>query len=215
VLDTANSTSDTEILTADVPGGGNYVVRIYGFRGAGGDYLGEVTLTGGGASCTTTMSCPPDTVCDGSCMPDTCSTSADCPSGHSCPVAGPSGAARHCAASCTVNADCRVVEACKRFPEGTGCARRGSGANGARCASFADCGGQRACLDWFNGYCARARCTRNADCETGTFCVPVRGVNVCALDCWATDSTCRLSEGYSCDLIDDLAGEGQFVCVPP
>ena len=51
--------------------------------------------------------------------------------------------------------------------------------------------------------------------EGGTFCVNVSGLNVCALDCWSSDSACRLSEGYTCDFIEDVAGEDQFVCTPP
>ncbi len=53
-----------------------------------------------------------------------------------------------------------------------------------------------------------------ATVSPGTYCVAVDGVNVCALDCWAGDTVCRLSEGYACNELDDVGGAAQYVCVP-
>ncbi|MCZ7683656.1 MAG: hypothetical protein M5U28_34740 [Sandaracinaceae bacterium] len=206
-------TDDDEAIDVMVSGGGTYALRVYAYGDGNSEgYLGEVTRTVG-TGCASTLSCPVDTVCDGgSCTSAVCTSSSSCPSGHSCPTYGPSGATRYCAASCTVNSDCREPEACKWFVEGRGCGRRGSGANGDGCASASDCGGQRTCLAWSGGYCARASCSTNADCETGTWCVSQGGVNVCALSC--VSLPCREAEGYSCDFLPTLGGTDRFVCVP-
>jgi len=208
------SSTDDEMISADVAGGGVYTLRIYGFLLSGGvDYLGEVTRTAG-SMCAMTLECPNDTVCDaGSCEPDDCASMADCPATHTCAAAG-NGPGMHCGAACADNTDCRSVEACKWLPEGRACLRRGAGANGDACASFADCGGQRACLGgaWPGGYCARAGCTDNADCEGGTWCVSEGGMNVCALSCVSV--SCRDAEGYSCAFRPTIGGTSRFVCVP-
>ncbi len=204
------SATDDESIDVEVAAG-TYALRVYGYGEGNQDgYLGEVTL-GAGIACASTFTCPPDEVCEGaSCSSDACTTNADCPAMHSCPTAGPEGTPRHCAASCTVNSECRSVEACKWFIEGRGCARRGSGANGDACASYAECGGQRACLPWPGGYCARASCSSNADCEDGTFCVSSGGINVCALHCVTTN--CR--SGYRCAYLPTMGDVNRFVCVP-
>ncbi|MDW8363612.1 MAG: PPC domain-containing protein [Myxococcales bacterium] len=211
LLGYSRGVTDTETVRRDVTASGEYVVRVYGFRGARGRYLGEVmvsTRTG----CTAHRDCPSGQVCDGgSCRAITCSGDAGCPSGTGCISVGSSG--RRCAPRCAVNADCLDSEACKWLPEGRFCGERGAGANGAACSSFRDCGGQRACHPFRNGYCARVGCRSNADCEPGTFCVPVRGVQLCAVDCWAADEVCRLSEGHRCDVADDVSGRVQLVCL--
>ena len=206
-------TTDEETIDVMVSGGGTYALRIFAYGEGNPDgYLGEITRTLG-TGCTDTGECPLGTVCEGgSCASDACTSASECPAAHSCPTAGPSGAARHCAASCTVNSDCRDREACKRFVDGLGCGRTGGGANGASCASFADCGGQRTCVGWPGGYCARAACTSNADCETGTWCVTEGGLNVCALSC--VSASCREAEGYACEFLPTLGGTERFVCVP-
>ncbi len=205
--------TDEESIDAMVSGGGTYALRVFTYGTGNPDgYLGEVIRTVG-TGCSSTLECPTDTVCaSGSCASDVCTSDASCPAMHSCPTAGPSGATRHCAADCSVNSDCRSSEACKWFVEGRGCGRRGSGANGDGCASYADCGGQRACLGWPGGYCARAGCTSNADCESGTYCVSSGGVNVCALHC--VSAPCREAEGYTCEYTPTMGDVARFVCLP-
>jgi hypothetical protein len=203
-----------ESIDVTVPGGGAYALRIFLYGGASSDYLGEITRTLT-TMCTSTLSCPIGTVCaSGSCRSDACTSAAMCPAMHGCPPVGPAPAPRACALSCTTNAQCRAEEACKWFVGERGCGRRGTGANGARCASAADCGGQRTCLDWPGGYCARAGCRSNADCEGGTFCVPQGGINVCAVDCSANVDLCRWAEDHWCDIRTDLSGTRRDVCVP-
>ena len=193
---------------------GTYVIRISGSTDAGGDYLATVT-TSAAATCTTDMSCTLGNVCRATgCGTDTCAGASDCGSLDFCPAAGPGGA-RNCAATCTTNAACRTGEACKWFADGRGCGRKGSGANGAACANHADCNVQRACLSWPGGYCARAGCHANSDCESGsTFCATVSGANACVVDCHTNPSLCRTSDGYSCAAITDAAGASRFACLP-
>lgn len=192
---------------------GRYAIRVFGYMNDGDSYLGEIRLTPSGSSCTTTRECGAGQVCaTGSCRPDDCTSASMCPSMHLCPDPGPSTAPSDCAAACLVNADCRANEACKWFAEGRACGERGAGALGAPCSSFRDCGVQRTCLDWPGGYCTRAGCTRNSDCESGTFCVDVGGVRACALDCAADMTRCR--SGYSCRATPDVAMTSRFVCRP-
>lgn len=206
------TSTDDEMIAVDVAGGGTYALRVYGFGlSAGNDWIAEITRSSG-SSCSTSLMCPADTVCDaGMCRDDRCSTGT-CPAMHTCVAGGPIPAAPRCGAACTDDAGCRTEQACKYFPEGRFCGRRGSGNNGDPCASFASCGAQRACLPWTGGYCARAGCTTNADCETGTWCVAHGGQNVCALSC--VSLPCRESEGYSCDFEPTLGGTSRFVCLP-
>lgn len=206
-------TGDDETLDVSVSGGGTYALRVFTYgEGNPGGYLGEITRTLG-AGCASTAECPLGTVCaSGSCAPDACTSDADCPSGHSCPSGLPAGADRRCASACTVNGECRDREACKRFVGGRGCGATGSGGNGASCGSSTDCGGQRTCVSWPGGYCARASCASNDDCETGTWCVSRGGLNVCALSC--VSASCREAEGYTCDFLPTLGGTERFVCVP-
>ncbi len=210
----SRGTTDEEDITMDLFETGTYTIRVLGYMGALGDYLGEVRFTSF-SGCTSSAGCPSGQVCDtGSCRSGSCTSSSTCPSGHICPTAGPGGGASTCGQSCTVNTDCKGSEACKWFPEGRYCGARGSGLNGAACTNFAACGGQRACVAWTGGYCARAGCAHNSDCETGTYCVNVSGQRVCALDCWAADEICRLSGGYDCNVATDTDGLVEFVCTP-
>ncbi len=149
---------------------------------------------------------------DGGFLDCTAGAGASCPAMHLCPDPGPASGASDCAASCVVNADCRAGEACKWFAEGRGCARTGAGALGATCSSFRDCGVQRTCVDWPGGFCTRAGCTRNSDCESGTSCADVGGVRACALDCSTDMGRCR--SGYTCRSITDVSGSSRFVCAP-
>lgn len=209
----AGASGDEEIT--ETLAAGSYAIRVYAYSSAASaEYVGSINTTAT-TSCSSTASCPLGSVCNGSsCVSDVCTSTASCPSGHICPVAGPAGAVRHCAPACEVNNDCREPssEACKRFAEGTGCGRKGSAANGAGCATFADCGGQRACMPWPSGYCARAGCDSNSDCESGTYCGEVDSTGVCVLDCSSTPDLCR--SGYTCASLDDATGASRHACVP-
>lgn len=209
-------TGDTETINTTVAGSGTYAlrVRLYSGNNSGG-WAGEIRRSFG-TSCTDTSACPSGTVCNaGSCVNETCTSMSMCPPGHLCPTTGPTGATRWCADGCTVNADCRTGEACKWYVEGRGCGRTGSGANGDPCTNATACGGQRTCVGWPGGFCARARCTSNADCEGGTFCIAEGGINVCAVDCpTLEDDPCRYGEGYDCQYRPTLGGSSQWVCVP-
>lgn len=215
LVGSSRSTTDEESIDVRVTTSGRYTVGVLGFLGASSDYLGSVTI-GSATGCTTSRDCPIDSVCgSGSCVPRACTAGGStCPSGHICPTFGP-GTSSQCGASCTVNSDCRSSEACKWYPQGRYCGVRGSGGNGDACANAAVCGGQRACVPWPGGTCARAGCTRNADCETDTYCVrdTALGYNVCARSCWTSDDECR-STGYSCDVQSDIGGDTQLVCLP-
>ena len=161
---------------------GDYVVRVDGFRGDSTNYLGEVTATMA-TTCASSSECPITEVCSASgCVPRSCTSNEMCPTNHQCPTAGPAGAPRECGVTCQFNRDCRSGEACKWYPEGRFCARRGDEPNGDACASANDCGGQRACIPWPGGTCARAGCTSNSNCENGTHCVDsglgYRGVRI-------------------------------------
>jgi hypothetical protein len=192
---------------------GRYAVRVYGYMSAGDAYLGEIVLTPAGTTCTTTRDCGAGQVCaTGMCRSDDCTSAAMCPAMHLCPDPGPSTAASDCGLSCLVNADCRSSEACKWFAEGRACGLRGTGALGAACSSFRDCGVQRSCVDWPGGYCTRARCARSSDCETGSFCVTASSATACAIDCAADSTRCRA--GYTCRTITDIGGAMRSVCVP-
>lgn len=194
---------------------GRYAVRIYGYMNEGDLYLGEIRLSSAGPSCTGTGDCAAGQVCSvGSCTPDDCTpgASARCPAMHLCPDPGPSSLPSDCVAECLVNADCRASEACKWFAEGRGCGERGAGALGASCSSFRDCGVQRTCVEWPGGFCTRAGCTRNSDCESGTYCANLGGVRACALDCAGSPGRCRT--GYTCRSVADIGGTTRNVCAP-
>lgn len=206
-------TTDTETIDRMVTTSGTYTLRVFGYSAESNLYLGEVVVTAA-STCTGTLACPAGQVCDaGSCRADDCTTMAMCPAMHLCPDPGPSTAASDCAAVCTLNTECRSTEACKWFATGRACGERGTAANGAACTSFRDCGGQRTCLDWPGGYCARAGCTTNADCETGTYCATHMGVSACALDCAADSSRCR-APSYTCRSLTDRGGTSRRLCAP-
>lgn len=210
----SRGTGDEEMFSLDA-GAGRYTMRIYGFMGSGGDYVGEFMVTPV-MTCAGDASCSIDEVCgDRGCTDRSCTSSGTCPMGYECPVAGPGSPSSECGAACTVNSGCRSSEACKRLVEGRFCGRRGTGQNGDSCATFADCGGQRGCMPWLGGYCARAGCTSSSDCEAGTFCVATGGANICLESCWASDDDCRLAEGYICDIVEAIDTELQFACTPP
>ncbi|MBN8616370.1 MAG: hypothetical protein J0L92_37640 [Deltaproteobacteria bacterium] len=193
---------------------GRYAIRVYGYMSEGDAYLGQIEIMSAGPSCTATRDCATGQVCSASaCIPDDCTPGgAACPSMHRCPDPGPTTASSDCVATCLVNADCRAGESCKWFDGGRGCAQHGSGTLGAACTSFRDCGVQRTCVDWPGGMCTRAGCTRNSDCESGSYCANVAGIRACALDCSTDMGRCR--SGYTCRSISDLSGTSRFVCAP-
>lgn len=210
----ATSTDEGGTLTIDrTLSPGRYAVRVYGYMSEGDDYLGQIEISSAGPSCTSTRDCAAGQMCSASaCIADDCTPPGMCPSMHSCPDPGPTTSSSDCVATCLVNADCRAGESCKWFDGGRGCAQHGSGTLGAACTSFRDCGVQRTCVDWPGGMCTRAGCTRNSDCESGTFCANVAGIRACALDCSTDMGRCR--SGYTCRSISDLSGTTRFVCAP-
>lgn len=193
---------------------GTHWIRVFGYQGHTDAYLVETDLSPA-PSCGTDRDCPLGTSCwDRSCGESFCRNDADCPGGSACPFPGPGALASLCGAPCTKNADCRDGEACKAFPEGRFCGIKGSGANGDACDTFLDCGGQRACLPWPGGCCARAGCRGHGDCEGGTWCVVVRETPACLPSCDPATPACRQSEGYSCRAVPDGDGIDRWVCVP-
>lgn len=210
----SNNTDTDEEIARDLLVRGEYAVRIFGFSGTSTDYLVEIDLSALSGGCEGDEYCGANQVCDGGvCVAGACSGASGCPPGYLCPAEDPAPSVGFCGASCSVNADCRPGDACKWFVGGRGCGDTGSALNGARCASFADCGGQRTCYGWPGGYCARAGCSSSGDCEPGTHCILDGSVGVCALDCFDSDDICRLGEGYECDLVRDTEGQLEFVCL--
>lgn len=197
---------------------GRYAVRVFGYMNAGDDYVGEIRFGTPSNTCTRSLECASGQVCNGSsCQSDDCAPSgtsprSTCPASHLCPDPGPANELSDCAASCTVNADCRASESCKWFAEGRGCAQRGDGTAGAACTTFRDCGAQRACAEWPGGYCARVGCATSSDCEQGTYCAERGGVRACAIDCSRDASRCR--SGYACVSLTDQSGMPRQLCVP-
>jgi hypothetical protein len=204
-----------ERLEADLGATGTYYLRVFGYGGAEGDYLLDYEWIAS-AGCTGSLGCPAGTVCgDGRCIDDACTPGAStCPTGTFCPETGGAGGPSDCADPCTSSAECRSGYACKIFSAGSGCAQSGSGATGAACGSFRACAGSRICLSWTGGYCARAGCTRNADCPSDAYCVQAGGMlGTCVRDCYWSDDECRLAEGYRCACARDIGGAVQWVCL--
>ncbi len=201
---------DIEEISGILPDPGSYILLVTGHQDAETDYIGSLTLSPV-SGCSSSSDCGEEMVCDqGVCVDWSCQSNAECPTDHLCVKLGPDSNAKVCAPTCSVNRDCASSEACKRFPEGRACGKTGSGQNGDVCLDFRSCGGQRACLDFPDGYCARAGCTTESDCESGTHCVPLEGMNVCARGC--ADVTCRFF--YECADAVDTASNDQIVCAP-
>jgi len=193
---------------------GRHWVRVFGYQGHTDAYLIEARLSPA-PSCESDRDCPLGTSCwDHACAEAFCRQESDCPGAAACPAAGPGAETSLCGAPCTKNADCRDQEACKAFPEGRFCGIKGSGANGDACETFLDCGGQRACLPWPGGCCARAGCRSHGDCEGGTWCVTVLGIAACLPACDPAASSCRQADGYACRTIPDGEATGRPVCAP-
>ncbi|MFT5357009.1 MAG: hypothetical protein ACI9KE_004239 [Polyangiales bacterium] len=203
-----------ETISQRVTEAGTYMVAIDGFQMDTSNYMLTVdeAMTSG---CATSLECPLDQVCsdDGTCTSRVCQFTFSCPANYGCPTPGP-GTESECGSPCARNGDCRALEACKWFPQGRFCAKRGGGSDGDTCSDFSDCGGQSSCLDWPGGLCARAGCTSNSDCATGSFCFEDNtGENVCAPNCTESDTQCRPS-GYDCSLEPTLGGSLEFLCIP-
>jgi len=214
----SNSTNDDESISYDATATGRYLVRVYGFGRTSGEYLADLTLsTGGGtAGCREDDECDATEVCDaGECVDGFCFDETECPDGYLCPWEDTDLYEVICAAPCDGDSDCRAATACKWLVSGRGCAETGGGLNGASCESYSDCGGQRTCVAWEGGYCARIGCTRGSDCEAGTHCFMDGDIGVCALDCFDSDDICRLDEGYTCAFVRDTEDDGEFACISP
>jgi hypothetical protein len=209
----SRSSTDSESIEMDLAAG-TYALRVFAYTDEGVDYLLDVEKLAAGG-CSSTNDCSPGNVCASSaCVSAACTGDASCPAAHFCPLEAidPS---RVCSLECASNTDCRSSEACKWYLDGRACGRRGSSSNGASCSSHGDCGGQRACIGWNRGYCARGGCSTNADCESGsTFCSDMDGLDVCVLDCSRDPSLCRVADGYACSAVTDKAGASRFACVP-
>ena len=214
---TGGSTTDNEMVMAEVATAGTYALRIVGFSGAVNSYAGMITVSAS-SGCDGTEECPVGTVCSsgGECEDDNCQSAIDCPSGHLCPPGGPIPAASVCGTSCMFNFDCRSHEECKWTSAGRACLARGSGNPGDACTTNAGCGSQMACQGWPGGYCARVGCTNTmTDCVGQTACVNEGGQNLCAARCpTGSDNECRT--GYSCELLSAMNDSTPFryVCVP-
>lgn len=214
-LATSTARGSMETISRRVTETGTYTVAITGFQSDSSNYMLTVdaSMTSG---CASSLECPLNQVCndEGTCASRDCQFTFSCPTGYGCPTPGP-GEQSECGSPCASNGDCRALEACKWFPQGRFCARRGGGSDGETCSDFSDCAGQSSCLDWPGGLCARAGCTTNSDCASGTFCIEdaSTGDNVCAPNCSISDDQCRFS-GYECDLLSTLGGSIEFVCIP-
>ncbi len=205
--------SGEETIDHTVGEEGIYTLRIYGYLGDSGDYEAELVLSSS-ESCESDLNCPIGSICqDSTCVDADCSAANPCPTGYLCPLENPGTTTATCGSDCSVNSDCRDDEACKRFVERRACGETGSGQNGDACASSKDCGGQRTCADFENGYCARANCDSNSDCESDTACVAFGDVNYCMKDCLADSNVCRHDEGYDCEFATDVDGGETFICM--
>ncbi|MCA9563929.1 MAG: pre-peptidase C-terminal domain-containing protein, partial [Myxococcales bacterium] len=217
-LATSETTDDNEEIVTSLAAG-QYIVRVRAYDERSAEYLLEIGAEAGD-SCVLTSECPSGTYCEASlCQDAACTNSAQCAAMHICPVQDARGGETLCSdSSCELNRDCRSGETCKKGLSGRFCGRTGNGRNGDSCESFEDCGGQRTCMPWQNGYCARVECLDSSDCESGTYCVEVDNVNVCVLDCEDDDSLCREAEGYVCEFVypvDALDSEDfRLTCIP-
>jgi hypothetical protein len=215
-LAVSNGVGAAEHLEADVATAGPLFLRVFGFRGAEGGYRVRYAL-GSTAGCASSAACPRGTICNGTaCVDDACTPGESrCPADAFCPEAGGAGGASDCVDACLATSDCRTGYACKAFAAGGGCGLAGAGLTGDRCASFRDCAGERICMAWPGGYCARAGCLDEDDCPAGAHCVDVDGRGVCMKDCLRGDSACRAGEGYRCQCARDRARALQWICIPP
>ncbi len=217
VVASSASADDDEQIVYDSPVTGDFTIRVYGRAGDEAAYMLQAAAEGQ-SDCFSDEDCGAGRRCgDGFvCVDAGCTDNAQCGDGAICPWPGPGDALRVCASTCGVNADCGGGEACKGFAEGRACGVTGAGTNGAPCQTFADCSGQRTCLDVPNGYCAELGCATNFDCPQGSFCTPDAdgGPNVCLKDCFAGADACRLAEGHECQNLTDTRGNARSVCVP-
>jgi hypothetical protein len=205
-----------EYVSATLPSGGSYFIRIDGIGSDTAEYS-FICETSAGSGCTDTRTCPSGTVCDGAagCVDDACFTpgGTECPSGHFCPEPGGTAAESTCVDDCWSSADCRTGYECKVFEGGDrGCAREGYGTTGELCESFLDCADERTCVTT-SGYCAEIGCTSNMDCPTGDRCVAIGGgTNACLKDCLTSDAICDDTMG-SCQATQDVEGNYRYACV--
>lgn len=205
-----------EYVSATLPRGGSYFIRIDGIGADTADYsfLCETTA---GSGCTDTRTCPSGTVCGGAagCVDDACFTpgGTECPADHFCPEPGGIAAASVCVDPCWSSADCRTGYECKTFEGGDrGCAREGFGTTGDICDSFLDCADERTCVT-ASGYCAEIGCYANMDCPSGDRCVSIGGgTSACLKDCLMGDWICDDTMG-TCTQSVDVEGTFRYACV--
>ncbi|WP_455903671.1 pre-peptidase C-terminal domain-containing protein [Microbacterium sp.] len=198
----------SELVTVDLATG-DYTARVYGFDGATGPY--DLSFTSASLGCTDDNSCPLGTICrTGECVDSACQGLMMCPPEYLCPTLDPSAVFGECGLVCGSSESCREGESCKWFHDGRACGAQGAGQTGAACTSHADCGGERTCVGWAGGYCARSGCTNAFDCEFGSHCATVGSTNICVQDCSGFGNTCREAEGYSCDIVFDQTGAIQW-----
>lgn len=217
VVASSSSADDDEQIVYDSPVTGDYTIRVLGRAGDEAAYILQAVAEGQ-SDCFNDEDCGPGRSCgDGYvCIDAGCTDNAQCGDGSICPYPGPGDALRVCAGTCAVNADCGDGQACKGYAEGRACGQTGAGTNGAPCSTFADCSGQRTCLDVPGGYCAELGCATNFDCPQGSFCIAddAGGANVCLKDCFAGADACRLAEGHVCNDVTDTRGNPRSVCEP-
>jgi hypothetical protein len=219
-----------ESVSATLPRGGSYFIRLDGVGAATADYS-FLCETSAGSGCTATSACPSGTVCDGAagCVDDACTTpgGAECPADHFCPEPGGWAAESACVDACWSAWDCRTGYECKAFGAGErGCAMAGPGTTGELCEGFWDCAGERTCVTT-DGYCAEVACATNADCPIDdpdpgdARCVEIGGgQTACLKDCAWGEDLCLSTMG-SCVETQDVGGDPRWVCaaaamtVPP
>lgn len=208
-----HSDSDEEI-DLDVGVSGTYIMRVYGYLDATGEYLAEVTVSSI-SQCTADADCPLGTYCgESGCVEGTCDAYEDCPTTHVCPFSSPDESTSYCGLRCIGDEDCRALESCKQFFEGWACGVFGSGSTGSSCSGHQDCAAALGCVPWINGYCAAVGCSESGQCQVGSYCVSRDGLNYCLQDCWESDDLCRVAEGYECEILYDTEDSLQFACVP-
>lgn len=125
----------------------------------------------------------------------------DCPPDGTTPSSG-------LGAACTDNAGCDPGQVCDLDNSGGRCAPDPTSATvGAPCASTVDCGSneRNACNneigDGFpGGYCTMEPCNDVEVCAPGSTCVAMPFETPACFKSCSTDSDCRTSEGYVCQL---------------
>jgi hypothetical protein len=137
---------------------------------------------------------------------DTLELLFDCPADNVTPNHG-------LGAKCGSDADCDSGQACDKANAGGKCAPASSNKIGTPCNSTVDCGSdaRSACQtasgdNYPGGYCFMEPCNDIEVCPSGATCVAIGGETPGCFKSCATDSDCRGSDGYVCQL---------FLTTPP